>query len=126
MTDEQIIEAIATKVMGFELYSKPGFVSLSKAGILYIFPWNPLTNPADCKQVRKKLAKRFSDWSLTFDRDWPQQPYEFMIWNISNHEHSLYDLVLGRATTEELAVAICALRSVGIEPRHDRHALIQR
>jgi len=79
MSEEQIIEALATKVMGWvwldlsssihfipnQLQAPAGWFRTEKDSAGYEgwvqkaqSNWNPLTNPADCKQVREKLAEQ--------------------------------------------------------------------
>ncbi len=74
--------------------------------------WNPLTDPAASKQVRERLAERF----------------EYVVIILNGDDHPRYKADCGYpfdpsvinpnyeawADTEERAVALCALKTVGL------------
>lgn len=69
------------------------------------------TDPAAAKLVREKLAERFMVLNLSCNRkEDPEARYTF---SVSRHGAATSYYV--EATTEEIAVSLCALRSVGIE-----------
>jgi hypothetical protein len=115
VSDSEIIEAIATKVMGWTR-SKPSGISWilpnGKVGRAteFPFPWNPLTNPADCKQVREKLAERAE--SIVIEWNNSAQSWSCQMWPTEESNLSFYH----EARDAERAVALCALKSVGVEP----------
>lgn len=58
MTEQQIIETLATKVMGWEQHAEYGNVWwLQKEKITYKADWNPLQNIADAWMIVKKFEK---------------------------------------------------------------------
>lgn len=133
MTDEQIIEALATKLMGWRQVKFPALVTegvddgivrfiVNSAGQIETRRrsknggwgnweyFDPLTSPADSKQVREKLA------DLGFS------------WTIDHHASGGYSFALNRGpwvntpidfsaidTSEERAVSLAALKIFGIE-----------
>lgn len=135
MNDREIIEALATKVMGFG----PVRCRLLSCGcdelqhwidssnVTVARDWNPLLDPAASKEVREKLAERFDQCRLerevsfknraTLDDETLSRAFSFCVWNLSmqDGEESWTDVFDAEADTEERAVALCALKSVGIE-----------
>lgn len=79
MTDTEIIEALAVKVMGWTVKQS---VPVSVMGQTYtamefyapdgtrrtLAGWNPLTDANASKQVREKLAERFDTVQVRFDK----------------------------------------------------------
>lgn len=123
MTDEQIIEALATKVMGWVLtnyetgdsipedwadaQSNDGWFWEGREGSHEAHEWNPLRNPADSKLLREKLAERFKTSALCRNVD------QSMTFSVS--KHGAATSYYAEADTEERAVALCALKAVGAE-----------
>lgn len=112
MTDAEIIEKIATLVMGW---------TKSDAGLLWVWRvapddpqsfqtcrvegWDPLTDPAASKQVREKLAE-LGVWDLQMRHG----QFQFTFYTKSEQ----YDSAQCESDTEERAVALAALRTVGL------------
>jgi hypothetical protein len=59
ITEQQIIETLATKVMGwerkFDSYTRKHYYATDKKGWVWDGHWNPLQNIADAWQVAEKL-----------------------------------------------------------------------
>lgn len=117
MSDEQIIEALAIKVMLWHRNSD-GWVDaagnqqrwVGSCGTDCAHPqFEPLTNPADSKQLREKLAER---WDYHLNRIYTVQGGYFRFRLVS---FSLTAEWQAEADTEELAVAKCALLTVGVK-----------
>jgi hypothetical protein len=119
VSDEQIIEAIATKVMRWVK------ASYDQSGVLWGWhlpengydaapsSWDPLTDPAASKLVREKLAERFPACRLDFclSESGAMNQFSFAV----GADFRFDGGYRASGTTEERAVALCALRSVGVE-----------
>ncbi len=131
MTDKEIIEALATKVMGWT----PTIGGLQGRGETIpkywrtpkerrMSSWNPLKDPADSKRVREKLAERFNETSLCRELFRERWTFSFSVWNFNQATAKREGPAFyGTANTEERAVALCALKTVGIDterPAHER------
>lgn len=101
MTDEQMIEKLAVEVIGKPLGEL--------RGVSPVADWNPLDNPADREMVEDKLAER---WDCHLSHIYTVQGGYFRFKLVSL---SLVNEITGKASTRGRAVAICALRSKGIE-----------
>jgi hypothetical protein len=75
--------------------------------------WKPTTDPVAAKVVRERLALKWH-WILAFGRTRPDEPpYGFGLQvDGGDFEQPAF---IAEASTEELAVAICALQTVGIK-----------
>ena len=114
-TPEQLrkIDAvIAEKVMGWDVIENSDWLIGRPRGngtTEYVPRFT--TDPAASKQVREKLAERFTILRLTHTPNAFTTKFIF--------EVGQYGVKRGRircdAATEELAVALCALQSIGIE-----------
>lgn len=121
LSDAEIIEAVATKVMGWEIIDAPmspsdwpkrPFTLRDVLGTLHRVDdiariWNPLTDPAAAKQVREKLAERFKTSALCRNVD---QSMTF-----SASKHGVATSYYAEADTEERAVCLAALKAHGVE-----------
>lgn len=67
MTNQQKIKALAEKAMGWKEVN--GFDAWIPADAFYIYEdhiinrfqeWNPLTNPADCADLRERIYEKYS------------------------------------------------------------------
>ena len=120
MSERDIDVLVAEKVMGWRMAlegEKPPqwkndlvwATGLSAPRNLVKYDWKFTTDPVACKKVREKLAERF-DYHLHHIYTIQGGYFRFRVQSLS-----LGNEVSAEAATEELAVAICALRSVGIE-----------
>ena len=122
MTDAEIIEAVAVKVMLWErkdpvfligrgLAPNSAWFSRSPDG-KYEFGasiiWNPLTNPADREMVEDRLAELFEFMSMEYSEGAPR-----FIFHISRELP--FVTFEAQADTRGMAVCLCALKSVGVE-----------
>lgn len=118
MTPREIDARIAEKVLGqvpcngWEPVGAPLYGMLKKCDHAPHSCYPPdfapeySTNASASKQVRDKLAERFDYWRLTRHRT---GTFTFMISGQNEREK-----FVAEASTEERAVAICALKTVGI------------
>lgn len=103
MSDAQIVEMLATKVMGWD----PGTWA-TRLDRPNLRGWDPLTDARHSKQVREKLFHRYRVIELRHDSE-------------GHACAALYprtadsDAAVVLADTEERAVALCALKTVGVE-----------
>ncbi|MED1955114.1 BC1872 family protein [Brevibacillus centrosporus] len=74
MTEQQIIETLATMVMGWEEISSWSWIEREAGRKIYKGAWNPLQNIADAWQVVEKFDdyKVGKDWCRLYrdDEDW--------------------------------------------------------
>ena len=77
-------------------------------------PRNFLRHAAASKQLRDKLADRHDTWSLIRT---PRQGFTFSSFDGTSGMRGIddYDHYIGRHPSEFIAVALCALKSVGID-----------
>lgn len=66
MTEQQIIETLATKVMGWERKRDDYVDWWMKGGVFIcrVYEWNPIQNIADAWQVLKKLEAAGWEWEM--------------------------------------------------------------
>lgn len=122
MTDVEIIEALATQVMGWTkqgIFPNDFWADTSGNFQVWVGQWEPLIEPEDSKMVREKLAELgFIVQSLT------RSPSGFTF-DCSKHENGaelfssdpwVNDGISEEKDwpTEERAVALCALKIVGL------------
>ena len=73
MTEQQIIETLATKVMGWEKAvatdGKEYWDNGKFCGGIWLRDWNPLQNIADAWQVVEKLLEGYLHFDLSTDED---------------------------------------------------------
>ena len=128
-TDEQIIEALATKVMGWRRNADERFARywIDSDGFetepfqdyevcidcgTERYAWNPLTDPRACKQLRERMRELGCDYELEVSSVGYVNAYFRRYDSIALNE------LAGEWTgndTEERAVAIAALRAMGVE-----------
>lgn len=132
MTNEQINHLVAEKVMGWrrEHYSNGGgywhrradckrgkFSSTCDCNGWYRTP-DFTTDPAASKQVREKLAERFVFTGLLRRADYLEvdsKPFRFYVQDGLTPIQAKPLRFEAWADTEEQAVVLCALKSVGVE-----------
>lgn len=126
MTDSEIIEALATKVMGWTCiegardgehldgdrwhirrrwFLGDDMKACEECGNMP--EW--LTNPADSKQVREKLAERWDYIRVEWSRHYGL--FNVIVQTVGRANPEEFQ---AEADIEERAVALCALKSVGI------------
>jgi hypothetical protein len=115
--DSEIIEALATKVMGWRR-SSDGWIdargdlmayvgSCGSTSCQYDHPqFDPLLDPEASKQVRERLLERFISWSLIKHK---HERFEFIVYLPDTDAMGSF---YGYADTEERAVALCALSTL--------------
>lgn len=127
MTDNEIIEALATNVMGWttcdagchwddgskRAQEMPVRDERKLPDLMGGVQWNPLTNPADSKQVREKLAERFPTYTL--ERCAGSYYFGVLDPEMQQKIKETGDTFGEYSDTEERAVALCALKTVGVE-----------
>lgn len=119
MTDAEIVEALATKVMGWTAYrcAEPNcqchaiqYWRVSDTHIM-TSDWNPLTGATASKQVREKLAERWNYIDLSFLRLTDGRTCFF----VQIHGDGEEDIFSVENSDEFRAVALAALKTVGVE-----------
>lgn len=121
MKDREIIEAIATKVMGFRrVTSLEGeFVRFAGSDGYALPPesedWNPLTNAEHSRQVREKLRERWEEVNLmSWASAMGEWRYRLMLNCDKQKTYCTDDFEEDTtANTEEMAVALAALKAIG-------------
>lgn len=116
MTEEKLREIdrlVAEKVMGWLLDDSGWWCDSKSYSITHQRNFNPATNPADSKMVRDKLAERFMYVRVDTCTMDGKRSYICRAWDVLGPDPNFGCRV--EASTEELAVALCALRSVGVE-----------
>lgn len=112
MTDEQIIEALAVRVMcwhrsediGVEHWHDEAYNCVAE-----IPRWDPLNDPAASKQVREKLASTCC--SVVIEWNNSTGVWYCQIWPSDQSAQNFY----AEAKDAERAVALAALKSAGVE-----------
>lgn len=114
LTDEQLVEAVATKVMGWHLVEGgdtwseiPGHTRQDKFWV-FVKDWNPLTSDADCGQVLDRIVSML-DFCIRYD--YKKRRWMVAYWNGQAGEKKNWTYGKDRRR----AIVIAALRAVGVE-----------
>lgn len=114
MTDEQIIEVLATQVMGWHAPLTVTYESY--VGTTVAEPWNPLEHIQHAWMIVEKLRKELCCFKLDSDHDFAWEAYGIRDEDDEDHGKCISDWKI-YASHESIgrAIALAALKAHGIE-----------
>lgn len=116
MSDREIIEALAEKLMAWKpQYDVDSIVLWESDDLVISGDWNPLADPAACALVLDEIEQRGWTWEASYKLDpyYEESPFAFLIWigNDTIRPASGY----AEANNRYRAVCLAALRAVEVE-----------